>query len=163
MAIPAYLWMTDEKGTKIIGSANVTGREGSIEIHGFNHSIFLPTEMTSGKVTATREHSPFSFDKEIDISSPTLYRAVTTGQTLQSAVIKLYHINDTGQEAEYLSIVMEDVNIISLGSVMYDIKSFYGESRNHLELVEMVYKKITWCYLDGNLIHSENWNSRVTA
>ncbi len=162
MAIPAYLWLKDEKGTVIRGSVDVKHREGSIEIHGFNHSIVLPTDVATGKITANREHYPYSFDKEIDASSSWLYKAVTTGQTLQSALVKFYCINDAGQEEEYLSVLMEGVKIISVGSVMYDIKSLYGEKRNHLELVEIIYEKITWHYLDGNIIQSDNWNERVT-
>lgn len=47
--------------------------------------------------------------------------------------------------------------------MMHDIKSAYGEKRNHIEYVELRYEKITWKYLDGNIQHSDSWNERATA
>lgn len=163
MAIPAYLWLKDDGGAAIRGSADVAGREGTIEIQGLNHGVSIVTDDATGKPTATREHSSFSFDKEIDSSSPYLYKAVTSGQKLQSAEVKFYRINDAGWEEEYFSVLMEGVTIISVGPLMYDVKSQYGERRNHLEVVELIYEKITWHYLDGNIIHSDSWNERATA
>jgi type VI secretion system secreted protein Hcp len=163
MAIPAYLWLKDDGGTAIRGSVDVAGREGSIEILGLNHGVMLPTDNGTGKPTATREHAPFSFDKEIDASTPCLYRAVTSGQKLQSAEVKYYRIDDAGQEVEYFSTLMEGVTVISAGPVMYDIHSAYGEKRHHLNLVEFIYEKITWRYVDGNIIHSDSWSERNTA
>ncbi|WP_170982000.1 type VI secretion system tube protein Hcp, partial [Escherichia coli] len=37
-----------------------------------------------------------------DASSPYLYKAVTTGQTLKTARYQFYRINETGQEVEYI-------------------------------------------------------------
>ena len=103
MAIPAYLWLKDDGGADIKGSVDIYGREGSIEIIALNHGIMQPTDKHNGKATSLRIHSPYSFDKEIDASSPYLYKAVSTGQKLKSAEIKFYRINDAGQEVEYFS------------------------------------------------------------
>ena len=32
MSIPAYLWLTDENGSPIVGGSLVTGREGAIAL-----------------------------------------------------------------------------------------------------------------------------------
>lgn len=163
MAIPAYLWLKDDGGAAIRGSVDVAGREGSIEIQGLNHGVSLPTDDVTGRSTATREHAPYLFSKEIDASSPYLYKAVTTGQKLKSAEIKFYRINDAGQEVEYFNAMMEGVLVVTVSPMMYDIKSQYGERRNHLEMVELIYEKITWRYVDGNIVHSDSWNERATA
>ena len=65
-------------------------------------------DSANGKVTGTRSHSPIMFEKEFDSSSPYLYKAVATGQTLKSAEIRFYHINDAGQEVCYFIILMEN-------------------------------------------------------
>ncbi|KAA5943909.1 type VI secretion system tube protein Hcp [Pantoea sp. Bo_2] len=163
MAIPAYLWLKDDGNNMIAGSVEVAGREGAIEVLGLNHGIMLSTDDVTGKTTAIREHSSYSFDKEIDMSSPWLYRAVTSGQKLRSAEMRFYRINDAGQEVEYFTTLMEGVTVICVGPIIYDVKSCYGEARNHLEAVELIYEKITWRYVDGNIIHSDSWNERVTA
>lgn len=163
MAIPAYLWLKDEGGVEIKGSVDVQSREGSIEISGFNHGVVQLTDKHSGKATRLRAHFPFSFDKEIDASSPYIYKAVTTGQKLKSAEVKYYRINEAGQEVEYFSTLMEGVNIVSVCPMMLDIKDSNYERHNHMELVELMYEKITWRYTDGNIIHSDSWNERSTA
>ncbi|EFO2672020.1 type VI secretion system effector Hcp, partial [Escherichia coli] len=101
MAIPVYLWLKDDGGADIKGSVDVQDREGSIEVVAQEHCLYIPTDNNTGKLTGTRIHTPFLFTKEIDSSSPYLYKAVTTGQTLKSAEFKWYKINDAGQEVEY--------------------------------------------------------------
>ena len=141
MAIPAYLWLKDDGGADIKGSVDVQGREGSIEVVALDHDVYIPTDNNTGKLTGTRTHKPFTFTKEIDASSPYLYKAVTTGQTLKTAEFKFYRINDAGQEVEYFNITLH----------------------NHLERIEFRYEKITWTYKDGNIIHSDSWNERPSA
>ena len=88
MAVPVHLWLKDDGGANIRGSSDVRDREGSIELRSIHHNLSIPTDSNTGKLTGTRQHAPFQFDKEIDSSSPYLYKAVGTGQTLHSAEIK---------------------------------------------------------------------------
>lgn len=112
MAIPAYLWLKDDGGADIKGSVDVQGREGSIEVVALDHDVYIPTDNNTGKLTGTRTHKPFTFTKEIDASSPYLYKAVTTGQTLKTAEFKFYRINDAGQEVEYFNITLDNVKLV---------------------------------------------------
>ena len=163
MAIPAYLWLKDDGGADIKGSVDVQGREGSIEVVALDHDVYIPTDNNTGKLTGTRTHKPFTFTKEIDASSPYLYKAVTTGQTLKTAEFKFYRINDAGQEEIYFTITLEAVKVVTVFSLMHDVKETYHEKQGHLELVLLRYEKITWHYRDGNVIHSDDWDYRLGA
>lgn len=160
MAIPAYLWLKDDGGALIKGAVDVQDREFSIEIRGFHHNLMIPTDNATGKVTGTRIHSPMLVVKEFDYSSPYLYKAVATGQNLQSAEIKWYHINDAGQEVEYFNMLLEGGRIVSISPSM---ASPDNSNENHMETVEMRYEKITWKHCDGNIIYTDSWNDRATA
>lgn len=160
MAIPAYIQLQDDGGADIKGSVDIQNREGSIEILSFNHSLYIPTDSSTGKLTGTRVHGSMSFEKEFDRASPYLYKAVATGQTLQSANIKWYRIDNAGQEEEYFHILMSGVKIVSISPVMHNIKDPSYQHLNHLESVEIRYEKITWKYLDGNIIYSDSWKER---
>jgi type VI secretion system secreted protein Hcp len=127
------------------------------------HSLYIPTDNNSGKLTGTRIHTPFTFTKEIDSSSPYFFKAVSTGQTLKSAEFKWYKINDAGQEVEYFNTLLENVKVVKVAPVMHDIKDPFKEKHNHLEHIELRYEKITWTYKDGNIIHTDAWNERATA
>lgn len=98
-------------------------------------------------------------EKEFDSSSPYLYKAVSSGQTLKSAEIKWYRINYAGQEEEYFTMFLEAVRIVAVCPVMFNIKSV--ENMNHLESVTLRYERITWKYCDGNIQHSDSWRERT--
>jgi type VI secretion system secreted protein Hcp len=159
MPIPAYLWLKDDGGAIIKGSVDVTAREHSIEVQGFSHGVTLPVDGATGKITGTRTHMPVSFEKEFDSSSPYLYKAVTSGQTLTSAEFKWYCISDAGQEVEYFNMLFEGVKIVSVIPGMANIKANNLQT-NHVESVTMMYEKVTWKYCDGNVQHTDAWNER---
>lgn len=163
MAIPAYLWLKDDGGADIKGSVDVQHREGSIEVIEFVHSLTIPTDNNSGKLTGTRIHTPVVLVKEYDSSSPYLYKAVTSGQTLKSAEFKWYRINDAGQEEEYFNTKLENVKVVAVAPVMHNVKNPATEKFNHMESIQLRYEKITWTYKDGNIIHSDSWNERAIA
>lgn len=157
MAIPAYAWFKDDGGADIKGSVKVAGREGSVEVVEFDHQVRIPTDAQTGKLTGNRVHEPLKLVKQVDASSPYLYKAVTTGQTLKSLELKWYHIDPSGKEVEYFNHKLEGVKVISVSPVMHNIKEATKEKYDHLEEVTVRYEKITWTYLDGNIIHADSW------
>jgi len=163
MPIPPYLWLKDDGGADIKGSVDVQDREGSIEVIGMSHGINIPVDPSNGKITATRSHSPFRFEKEVDSSTPYLYKAAATGQTLKSAEFRFYHINDAGQEVCYYTVVMENVKITSVNCSVPNCKLDGNSKLNHVESVSLQYEKITWRYVDGNVIFSDAWKERQSA
>ncbi|MGV3345858.1 type VI secretion system tube protein TssD [Enterobacteriaceae bacterium LUAb1] len=162
MAIPVYLWLKDGGGADIKGSVDVQDREGSIEVVAPAYNLYIPADNTD-KLTGTRVHTLFLLAKEIDASSPYLYKAVTTGQTLKSAEFRWYNINDAGQEGEYFSTKLEHVKVVKANPVMHDIKNPVFEKHNPPEQIALRYEKIRWTYKDGNILHSDLWNERATA
>jgi type VI secretion system secreted protein Hcp len=163
MAIPVYLWLQDDGGAEIKGSVDVYMREGSIEVIALEHSLYIPTDNNTGKLTGTRVHAPLQFTKEIDASSPYLYKAVTSGQTLQSAEFTWFCIDCAGDEVEYFNTLLENVKVVKVAPKMHDVKDPTKEMHNHLEQVELRYEKITWTYKDGNIIYSDSWSERRSA
>lgn len=161
MAIPVHMFIKDDGGAVIRGGSDVVHREGSIELRGVQHLLSIPTDNNTGKLTGMRQHAPFMFEKEIDSTSPYLYKAVATGQTLKEAEIKWYRISDAGQEEEYFNILLEDVKVISISPIMHDTRNCPGTG--HMESVALRYAKITWKYVDGNIQYTDAWNERPTA
>lgn len=163
MATPIYLWLQDDGGNKIKGSVDVKEREGSIEVLAQEHSVYIPTDNNTGKLTGTRIHTSFVITKKLDASSPYLFKAVTSGQTLKSAEIKWYDTNDAGQEFEYFNTKLENVKVVKVTSKMHDIKDVTKEKLGHLEQVELRYERIIWTYKDGNITHFDAWAERQTS
>lgn len=163
MAIPVYLWLYDEDGKLLKGGVAVHGREGSIELVGMQHDVFIPTDDMTGATTGTRQHEAYTFEKEIDSSTPFLYRTLTTGRTLAKAEFKYYRINYNGIEEEYFNVQLENVKVCHVVPVMFDTKIPHFEKHGHIEHVGLRYEKVIWNYVDGNIRHADSWKERQTA
>lgn len=64
MSIPAHIWLTDENNSPLIGECLMSTRLGSTELKSFNHSVWIPTDHNTGKITGTRLHVPITFEKK---------------------------------------------------------------------------------------------------
>lgn len=158
MSNPAYLWITDENNSPIVGSSLVSGRVGAIELKSFTHNVNIPTNNHTGKLTGTRVHSPILFQKEFDRVTPLLYKALSQGVTLKSATIKMYQIRDAGIEQEYFNIILGNVKITSITPDLYA----GAMTGTHMESVMLRYESIIWKYVDGNIQYKDEWNHRAT-
>ena len=161
MGIPVYMFLQDDRGSIIKGGVDIRGREHSVEVLGLHHSVHIPTDSNNGKFTGDRQHLPCLIEKEVDSSSPYLYRALSTGQNLKRIELKYYRINDAGQEVEYFNTLLENAKLVNLMPVMLDVKNPTKEKFNHMEIAEFRYEKITWRYLDGNIQHTDEWKKRA--
>ena len=149
MSTPAHLWLEDENGSPIIGSCMMPTRLGSIELKSFSHGVTIPVDPSWGKLTGTRVHQ----------TTPLLYRAVCEGRVMKKGIIKMYRILESGIEAEYFNIVMENVKFTTVAPFMTP----NGMSSTHLETLELRYEAITWKYTEGNIIYRDSWNDRCCA
>lgn len=161
MAIPVYLWLEDSHGNTIKGSVDIRGREHSIEVLELMHSVEMPTDNNTGKITGKRLHSSYAFEKETDSASAYLFKALSSGETFKKAMFKFYRINDAGQEVEYFRTALETVKVTDMNQFMYDVKNKSRQKHTHHEYIDLGYEKITWHYLDGNIIHSDSWRVRA--
>lgn len=158
MSNPAYLWLTDENGSPMVGPSIVFGREGAIELKSLTHNVNIPVDGNTWRLTGTRIHMPIMIQKEFDRVTPLLFRALSSGKTLKSATIKMYQVNDSGLEQEYFNIILEGVKITSITPDLYPGAS----TGTHLETLLLRYEKITWKHCEGNVIYSDSWNERAT-
>jgi type VI secretion system secreted protein Hcp len=159
MSNPAYLWLTDENGSPIVGSCSVLGRIGSIEVKSLSHHMTIPTDRNTGKLTGTRIHTPILLQKEFDRVTPFLYRAISRGVTLKSAELKMYQIVEAGFEVEYFNVFMENVKVTGITPSLHPGTG----SGTHIENIELRYESIQWKYVEGNIIFKDSWNERATA
>jgi type VI secretion system secreted protein Hcp len=144
----------------IPGSVSVTGRDGCIEILEFEHQVYLPTDRDDGSITGTRKHEAMTIHKAFDKSSSLLFKKVCTGETIPSITIRWYKITQQGDESCYYEHRLEKCKIASVKSYMHDVKDRHKDQYVHQEAVLIRYEKITWNFLDGNLQHTDEWNTR---
>ncbi|OQD51069.1 Hcp1 family type VI secretion system effector [Enterobacter cancerogenus] len=151
MSTPAHLWLEDENGSPIVGSCMMRTRRGSIELKSFSHGVTIPVDPGWGKLTGTRVHRPITIVKEFDQTTPLLYRAVCEGRVMKKGIIKMYRILESGIDAEYFNILMENVKFTTVAPFLTP----NGISSTHLETLELRYEAISWKYMEGNIIYRD--------
>lgn len=66
----------------------------------------------------------------------------------------MYRITESGTEAEYFNILLENIKITTVSPYLAP----NGLSSTHLETLELRYQAITWKYVDGNILYRDSWN-----
>lgn len=161
MAIPGYMWITDDQGNPVNGPVKIKNRESSIEVIGFHHEIYIPNDQDTGVLTGTRKHDPFVITKTFCGASPIINKACCSGKTLQQVKLSWYQINDEGHEKEYFRHVLTNAKVVSVKPQMEDIKDKSKQAYGHLENIAFRYEKIEWTYLDGNITADDQWTIKA--
>ncbi|WP_429354177.1 type VI secretion system tube protein TssD [Paraburkholderia sp. 32] len=141
------------------GSSTVQDREGRIELISFGHGVNLPVDNANGRITGARTPR-FRLKKSLMQQRPIFTRPWRRGKRLTSAEIKWYRINDAGKEEVYFAMTLEGGKVCGISPGMANTKLAQASSLNHVESVSMMYDRITWHYLDGNIKYTDSWNER---
>lgn len=153
MPIPAYMKISD-----FPGSVEVQGREDTVEVLGFDHTVHIPVDVKTGKSVGNRVHGEFIVTKNFDKASPKLYNFMCDGKKIPEVVLTWYERDEeSGEEKEYYKHTMENAKIVKIEALMDDVDDKSKEHYNHREKVSFQYEKMTWAYLDGNVEYSDSW------
>jgi len=116
-----------------------------IEVLSFNHHISQPTSSTrsssGGGSTGASEHGDIFVTKFVDMASPKLHDAVSTGKHFKKAVLEFFR-QGGGSKVKYLAINLEEVIISSVVSDGHG----KGDAELPTETVGLNYGKIEWVY-----------------
>jgi type VI secretion system secreted protein Hcp len=155
------MWIENESGSPIEGSVQISDdREGSIEVYALEHGIENPTDEHTGSLNGVRRHKAVNITKMIDMSSPELFRSVTSGRTLKKVMLRFYNTNDEGKEQEYYRVEYENVKLCNFETCVPNVKFADSDRLPHLEKISMRYEKITVTFAEGNRTASDSWKER---
>ena len=159
MSQTAYLTLTGKKQGKITGGVTQKGREGSIAVYSYNHSIVSPRDAASGLPTGKRQHRPILITKEIDKSTPLLFSALVNNETLTEVSIKFYAPLPTGIEKQIYTIKLTNATISSIVQDMELNKTDPGIKLPVLEEINFTYQKIQITWEDGGITAGDDWET----
>ena len=166
MALNAYITLKGQKTGQIKGSVTQKGREDSIEVIAVSHEIVSPRDPASGLPTGQRMHKPFVITKEIDKSSPVLFKVLTTNENLTEFTLRFWAPNNkaaagTGTEVQYYTVKLTNANIASIDTRMLNNKNPDLMRYAPYEEVAFTYQKIEWTWTDGGITASDDWDART--
>ncbi len=163
MALNAYLTLKGVKTGDIKGSVTQKGREGKIAVFAFDHEITSPRDPASGLATGRRMHKPFVITKEIDKSSPLLYKVLTTNETLGTWELLCFRpaasaLGSAGAETMYYKVVLTNAHIVSIHSRMLNNRIPDNSPLPQMEDITFTYSKIEWTITDGGITAADDWS-----
>ena len=140
MGFDAYLQIDGIKG-----ESQEDKHKDWIEVLSYSHKIDQPMSATrsasGGATTGASQHGDIVITKFVDMASPKLHDAVSTGKHFKKAVLDLCR-QSGGSKVTYLTITMEQLAVSSVASDG-DGK---GEHELPVETVALNYGTIEWKY-----------------
>lgn len=156
MPTPAYATITIN-GTKVEGSVEIAGREGTMEIIEFTQGVETPIDPHSARTTGVRVHKPIRFVKAYDAASPLLFKATVNSEVVDEFVISWYQIDDTGVEVEYFRHTITNGRIVGFKQFMHNAKDPANAHHTHLEEISILFQSVTLTFVDGAIEHTDDW------
>lgn len=161
MPIPGNLTVVGPEGA-IEGSCEIEGREGTILVQAFDHTVEIPTDK-QGITAGRRLHRPMTVTKEIDRSTPMLYQALCLGEKMTEVKLDWYRVDETGTQELYFSIKMENAMVSRIHPWVPNVLDGANKGYRHMEDVSFTYEKIVWVWeLDG-IEFEDQWGEMVES
>jgi len=157
MPMPAHMTLEGEAQGVIEGSCEMSGREGTILLDAFDHTVRIPRDPQSGLSTGKRVHEAMKVVKVYDKSSPKLYQALCQGEHMKNVTVKWYRIDPSGQEQHYFTHTLTDAIVVSMRPWMPNCLDPLTESFTHMEEVMFTYKKIRWTWEIDGIESEDSW------
>lgn len=167
MALNAYLKLKGQKQGDIKGSVTQKGREGKIMVIAVSHEVLSPRDSASGLATGKRQHKPFVITKELDKSSPLLYKALINNENITEWELQFWTpqisgaVGGGGAERQHYTVKLTNAKIASIDFRMLNNKNPDLVRYAEYEEIAFTYQKITWIWNDGNLTAQDDWESPV--
>ena len=150
-ALNAYLTLKGNKQGEIKGSVTQKGREGKIMVIAVDHQI-KPGQ-------SKLQHGAFVITKELDKSTPLLFKAATTGETfdfeLQFWTPQIQAQQGVGAERQHYTVKLTGAKIVEYDFKMPNNKNPELIKFAEYEEISFTYDKIEWTWVDGGITASD--------
>ena len=153
MALNAYLKLKGQNQGDIKGS----GPENKIMVIASNHSILSPRNESSGIAIGKRMHKPFVITKEVDQSTPQLYKALVDNENISEWELQFWKPDTSGAEMQYYTVKLNNATIASIEFHMPNNKDHQLMKFMEYEEIAFTYQDIEWIWEESGVSASADW------
>src|SRR4029450_12299544 len=154
-AVVNYIaFVKGEKQGMIRGDVTTKGREGGIQILSFNHEIVSPRDPARGLPSGKRQHKPFTVRLQLDQSTPRLFQAFVSNETLTEVSLKGYMPSPVGLETQHFTVKLTNASIANIQ--LSAVSTVSGDPEKEVVQVELTYEKISWSWMN-TFIAEDSW------
>jgi type VI secretion system secreted protein Hcp len=116
------------------------------------------TPVTAAGVTGQRLYKPIVFRKRIDKASPLIAQAFAENHVLE-ADVHFFRAESGGSVNEYFRVDITQGRVVSFRELLDDALDSANAMRPPLEEVGLLFHRIKWTYLDGDINYEDTWGS----
>ena len=144
--------ISDGAGTvDVVGARYIVGHEDQIYCISFSHLITTPYDPKTGLPTGGQLHGPVVVFKYFDRSSPQLYLALVSGETLSQVVLKFYRVSTTGIMEHFFTVELINAKVV-------EITASSGQGfESQAEAISFTFKKIKYTDILSGREFSTQW------
>lgn len=147
-AMMAYLTLKGQKAGQVRGSITQKGREDSIGVIALEQA----TVNTEGRLRVGQ----LMITKEVDRSSPVLRQMLDNQELVTEALIRFYTpqmsaATGVGAELQYYTLRLRNARIVSLKTIMENIRHADLQKYAMHEDVAFTYERAEWIWMDGGI------------
>lgn len=155
-ALNAYLFLKGKTLGQIKGSVTQKGREDKIMVIAADHSV----KIDAGK----KQHGTFKITKDVDKSSPLLYKAFATGEVMSDFELQFWApqikaATGVGSEVQMYTVRLKGAKVAGIDLKMQNNKNPDLMRYEITEDVSFSYDEITWIWVDGNVTATDTTGS----
>ncbi len=161
MSLNAYLTLVGQTQGAILGSVTQTGYVNSILVLETDYEVGSTRDSSSGLPTGKIEQTTFTITKEVDRSSPELYRALFNNETMTTFQLKFLALQANGTAINYYTIQLTGAQIVNIQFQKPNNLDPTLGSYPEMEIVSFTYQQIQIRYTSGNLTTVGNWGTPI--
>lgn len=166
MALNGMLKLVGETQGVIKGSVTQKGREGRIKVMAAEQTTSADADTASLQIKGRRVFTPFTIIKEVDLSSIALHRALATSEAFKDWELQLWRASNVGAgagvERNHFTIRLTEARVQQIRFVLPDTRDPAHASQLDFEQVAFVFKKISWTWTEGGLVHEDSIGAGTT-
>ncbi len=162
MAMTCYMTIKAKNQGDIQGDCTQQGRENTIILYGFDHTVEIPRDTHTGLPTGQRIHKALKVLTHMGKHTPKIFQACCTGEHMD-VEIQMFRINEKGQEEKYFTIKLQDAIIVE--SREWFPETFVEGNRpfKHMEDILFTYETIIWTYVPDGVEAEDSWKKPVSS
>jgi type VI secretion system secreted protein Hcp len=142
MALTAYLRIAGRDSGPVTGIATARGFEGWIPVIGASHEV---EALPEGRV-----HHPFVVTKEIDRTTPVLYRLLAGAEPLTGFELRFRAMKE-GLETHVYTVRLTGARLADIRFFMPNLRDPDEARLVEFEDVSFTYDRIEWVWVDGDV------------
>lgn len=148
-----------KQGTFKGESVRLAGKD-YIAVLAFNYEATSPRDPSTGAPTGKRQHMPVVITKTLDSTSPQIYQALVTNETLKQVTIEFVTTSTDGKELAYYVITLKNASVSDLHQHM-DLAgaTAAGSSTDPLEDVSFTFEEMTVTSNVGQTSATDSWTA----